>query len=71
MAYIPIGHQSGDNLNLEIVLEKLRPILAGDNYPKVFQNAKFDIDIFYHQGITVKGLVFDTMVASKELPLKV
>ncbi|NCS46725.1 MAG: DNA polymerase I [Microcystis aeruginosa BK11-02] len=64
MAYIPIGHSTGDNLNLEIVLEKLRPILAGDNYPKVFQNAKFDIDIFYHQGITVKGLVFDTMVAS-------
>jgi DNA polymerase-1 len=64
MAYIPISHQSGDNLNLEIVLEKLRPILASDNYPKVFQNAKFDIDVFYHQGITVKGLVFDTMVAS-------
>lgn len=64
MAYIPIGHSTGDNLNLEIVLEKLRPILASDNYPKVFQNAKFDIDILYHQGIKIKGLVFDTMVAS-------
>jgi DNA polymerase-1 len=64
MAYIPIGHSTGDNLNLEIVLEKLCPILASDNYPKVFQNAKFDIDVFSHQGITIKGTVFDTMVAS-------
>lgn len=64
MAYIPIGHSTGNNSNLEIVLEKLRPILESDNYPKAFQNAKFDIDILYHQGINLKGLVFDTMVAS-------
>jgi DNA polymerase I len=64
MAYIPLHHSTGDNLNLEIVLEKLRPILENDNYPKSFQNAKFDVGIFYHQGIAIKGIVFDTMVAS-------
>ncbi len=64
MAYIPIGHESGENLGLEIVLENLRSILEDPTYPKVLQNAKFDRLVFKHQGINLQGVVFDTMLAS-------
>jgi DNA polymerase-1 len=64
IAYIPLAHTAGNNLNLEDTLEKLRPILESDRYPKALQNAKFDRGILKHQGITLKGVVFDTMLAS-------
>ncbi len=64
MAYIPIGHQNGDNLALELVLTNLKPILESANYPKVLQNAKFDRLVFKNQGIDLQGVVFDTMLAS-------
>mgnify|MGYP000155511303 CR=1 FL=1 len=64
MAYIPIGHDSGDNLDLELVLTNLKPILESATYPKVLQNAKFDRLVFKNQGINLKGVVFDTMLAS-------
>lgn len=64
VAYIPINHASGENLNKETVLEALRPILESDKYPKVFQNAKFDRLVFRCQGINLAGVVFDPMIAS-------
>ena len=64
MAYIPIGHDSGDNLDLELVLKNLKQILESATYPKVLQNAKFDRLVFKNQGINLKGVVFDTMLAS-------
>ncbi|MDJ0599086.1 MAG: DNA polymerase I [Crocosphaera sp.] len=64
IAYIPITHKQGKQLKKEQVLNRLRPILEDCNYPKVFQNTKFDRLIFKHQGINLKGVVFDTMLAS-------
>ncbi len=64
MAYIPIGHQLGDNLELEVVRSNLKPILESTAYPKVLQNAKFDRLVFKNQGINLQGVVFDTMLAS-------
>jgi DNA polymerase I len=64
LAYIPIGHKNGDNLNRDLVLETLRPILESADYPKALQNAKFDRLILRCQGINLAGVVFDTMLAS-------
>ncbi|MFB2837564.1 DNA polymerase I [Floridanema evergladense] len=64
VAYIPINHTSGENLEKEAVLEALRPILESNKYPKVFQNAKFDRLVFRCQGINLAGVVFDPMLAS-------
>ncbi len=64
MAYIPVGHEKGDNLELQLVLNSLKPILESARYPKVFQNAKFDRLVFKNQGINLQGVVFDTMLAS-------
>jgi DNA polymerase I len=64
MAYIPLGHKSGGNLDLKTALTALRPILENDAYPKALQNAKFDRLILRCQGINLAGVVFDTMLAS-------
>ncbi|MBW4650296.1 MAG: DNA polymerase I [Kastovskya adunca ATA6-11-RM4] len=64
VAYIPIGHKAGGNLEKDAVLEALRPILESDKYPKSLQNAKFDRLVLHFQGIHLRGVVFDTMLAS-------
>jgi DNA polymerase I len=64
LAYIPTGHKTGKNLDKATVLNALRPILEGENYPKALQNAKFDRSILRCQGIKLAGVVFDTMLAS-------
>jgi len=64
VAYIPIGHHNQTQLKLEDVLSQLKPILESEFHPKVLQNVKFDRHIFQHQGIYLKGVVFDTMLAS-------
>ncbi|WP_193195116.1 DNA polymerase I [Nostoc sp. MG11] len=64
LAYIPIGHKNGDNLNKDVVLEALRPILESADYPKSLQNAKFDRLVLHCQGINLAGVVFDPMLAS-------
>ncbi|PZV26749.1 MAG: DNA polymerase I [Snowella sp.] len=64
IAYFPVGHTDGQQLEKSTVLEALKPILESDRYPKVFQNTKFDRLIFKHQGINLQGVVLDTMLAS-------
>ncbi|MEH1817888.1 MAG: DNA polymerase I [Nostoc sp.] len=64
VAYIPVGHKTGENLNKDLVLEALRPILESTDYPKALQNAKFDRLVLRCQGINLAGVVFDPMLAS-------
>ncbi|MBD2360678.1 DNA polymerase I [Anabaena minutissima FACHB-250] len=64
LAYIPISHKSGGNLDKDLALKALRPILESADYPKTFQNGKFDRLVFRTQGINLAGIVFDTMLAS-------
>lgn len=64
VAYIPVGHETGTQLSLELVLASLRPILESADYPKALQNAKYDRLVLRHQGITLAGVVFDPMLAS-------
>lgn len=64
VAYLPVGHRQGGNLDQSVVLAALRPILESPNYPKALQNAKFDRLVLRCQGIHLQGVVFDTMLAS-------
>lgn len=64
VAYIPLGHKNGDNLDKDIALEALRPILESEDYPKAFQNTKFDRLVLRCQGINLAGVIFDPMLAS-------
>jgi len=64
VAYIPLSHHSGQNLQWQEVREILRPILEDASYPKYLQNTKFDRLMFRASGIELAGVVFDTMIAS-------
>ncbi len=64
IAYIPVGHTNGQQLDRQIVLDQLRPILESAQYPKALQNAKYDRLVLRVQGIHLEGVVFDTMLAS-------
>ena len=62
--YIPVFHQIGEQLDTDFVLEKLKPVLENENIKKTFQNLKFDINVFRRYDISVRGIIFDTMLAS-------
>ena len=64
LAYIPVGHVEGEQLDLETVLGALKPILESAEYPKALQNAKYDRLVLRSQGVELAGVVFDTMLAS-------
>ncbi|MEM6610924.1 MAG: DNA polymerase I, partial [Cyanobacteria bacterium P01_C01_bin.72] len=64
IAYIPTAHTVGTQLDRELVLNTLKPILESSKYPKALQNTKFDRQVLHHQGINLAGVVFDTMLAS-------
>jgi DNA polymerase I len=64
LAYIPVGHATGQQLPLEAVVEALRPVLEDATYPKVLQNAKYDRLVLRQAGICLAGVVFDPMLAS-------
>ncbi|OIP71292.1 MAG: DNA polymerase I [Oscillatoriales cyanobacterium CG2_30_44_21] len=64
VAYIPLSHDQGQNLNWIEVREILKPILEDASYPKYLQNAKFDRLMFKSAGIELAGVTFDTMIAS-------
>jgi DNA polymerase-1 len=64
--YIPLRHSYlgvPSQLDTTLVLERLRPLLEDPAIPKYGQNIKYDYIILQRQGITMRGLDFDTMVA--------
>lgn len=62
--YIPLSHQIGEQLEINEAIDALKPILENENIKKTLQNAKFDYNILQNYGIKIKGIIFDTMLAS-------
>lgn len=62
--YIPLSHQIGEQLEINYVIEALKPVFEDENIKKTLQNAKFDYNILQNYGIKMKGIIFDTMLAS-------
>ncbi|MFA0312948.1 DNA polymerase I [Vibrio splendidus] len=66
-AYVPVAHDYLDapqQLDRDWVLEQLKPILEDDAQAKVGQNLKYDMSVLARYGIEMKGIKFDTMLAS-------
>ena len=64
--YIPLRHSyigAPPQLDAGLVLERLRPLLEDPAVPKYGQNIKYDIVVLQRQGITLRGIACDTMVA--------
>lgn len=65
--YIPVGHRylgAPEQLDGQLVLDKLRPLLGDGGRAKVAQNGKYDLLVLRRAGLEVAGLNFDTMLAS-------
>ena len=62
--YIPVRAFFGGTLPLDLVRQKLAPILANPQTTKIGQNLKYDLTILQRAGIPVAGPLFDTMIAA-------
>jgi DNA polymerase-1 len=63
--YLPVKAPLGQkHLDITEVRRKLAPILADEKVKKVGQNIKYDMLILKNAKIPLKGIYFDTMVAS-------
>ncbi len=66
-AYLPVAHDymgAPEQLDRDWVLEQLKPLLEDDNVVKVGQNLKYDASVIARYGIELKGIKYDTMLAS-------
>jgi len=65
--YIPVGHTNTGGIQMpekEDVLRIFKPLLENSDISKVGQNIKYDFIVLARYGIEIKGIVFDTMIAS-------
>jgi DNA polymerase-1 len=63
--YLPVrGPLGATHLDLGVVREKLGPILGDETVQKIGQNIKYDLHVLRNAGMPLKGVYFDTMVAS-------
>ena len=58
--YIPFPENQTEAQSL---IEKLVPFFENENIEKIGQNLKYDLKVLSNYGITVKGKLFDTMIA--------
>ena len=62
--YIPVGHQDANQLPLDLVLNKLKPIFTDEGVQKVGHNANYDMMILENYDVPVHGLANDSMLAA-------
>jgi DNA polymerase I len=66
-AYVPLAHDylgAPAQLDRDMVLGRLKPLLEDDNKAKLGQNLKYDASVLANHGITLRGIAFDTMLES-------
>ncbi|GGW96287.1 DNA polymerase I [Alteromonas halophila] len=69
-AYVPVAHDYPDapeQLDRELVLEKLKPLLESASHLKVGQHLKYDNNVLANYDIHLAGIAFDTMLESYAL----
>jgi len=65
--YIPVGHVGWgqvEQLPLEQVIDRLKPLMEAPDIAKLAHNGKYDMTVLAEYGITVNNLTFDTMLAA-------
>src|SRR5262245_33486546 len=75
--YVPLGHETaapqhdllgGDpatpQIDLQSALERLRRVFEDETIRKIGHDLKFDVTVLFRHGVTVRGLAFDSMLAS-------
>lgn len=65
--YLPVGHNYlgvQKQLDIDMVLARLKPIFTATNYKKIGQNIKYDAHILANYQIELNGIKDDTMLKS-------
>ena len=62
--YFPIRHQTGGNMDPQVVLRWVARICAVPDRDYIFHNAHYDVGWLRAEGVEVMGRVVDTMVAA-------
>ena len=63
--YIPLLHKENvKQLDIEYVMEQLKPILENEKIKKIGQNIKYEIIVLSKYDINLLGVHFDTMIAA-------
>ena len=62
--YVPVRSMYGNVLPIELVRERLTPVLADARTRKVGHNLKYDLVVLREAGLPVAGPLFDTMIAA-------
>lgn len=62
--YIPVSHNIDNQLKLDYVVSKLKPVFESSKVKKVSHDVKIEDCILKSLGIDLEGVVFDTMLAS-------
>ncbi|HNC85343.1 MAG TPA: DNA polymerase I [Agitococcus sp.] len=65
--YVPLAHSylgAPEQLDRDTVLKQLKPILENPHIGKIGQHLKYDTHVLANHGISLQGIVFDTMLAS-------
>jgi DNA polymerase I len=58
--YVPFPENQEE---AQLLIDKFKPFFENENIEKIGQNVKYDLKILTNYGITVKGKLFDTMIA--------
>ena len=61
--YFPIAHGSGSNMNKQRVLAWFKDTMSTDAV-KIFHNAMYDVCWIRSMGISINGIIVDTMIAA-------
>ena len=63
--YVPVGHQEGEQLELEAALAALRPLFTADGVSRCAHNANYDLTLLAGYGFASYGVIdHDTMIAA-------
>ncbi len=62
--YVPLMAPDGKTLPEQEVLDSLKPLLEAPEIKKIGQNLKYDCAVLKNYDIELRGIAFDTMVAS-------
>ena len=58
--YVPFPENQED---AQILVDKFKPFFESETIEKIGQNIKYDLKILSHYGVSIKGKLFDTMIA--------
>ena len=62
--YVPVGHTEGPQLDRQLVLDRLKPILENPEKGVYGHNIKYDVSMLAKYGVNIARVAFDTMIAA-------